>query len=119
MTEWGCRFTNEAVRDLEHLPPRERAAVMNVIGKLSALGPSLAFPHVSAVLGAPALFELRPRAGRSRHRPLFIKAGNEFVILVIAKDGKSNRRSFNNSVRQAMAFKSTLDKIKGEADGKK
>src|SRR2546428_8506695 len=43
----------------------------HVIQKLSALGIKLGYPHSSKVVGADNLRELRPRAGRSRVRPLF------------------------------------------------
>jgi hypothetical protein len=81
---------------------------MNAVEKLEALGPNLRFPHVSAVLGFPGLYELRPQAGRSRHRPLFAKFANEYVILTIAPEARANRRGFMNMVNQAVKIKSRL-----------
>jgi phage-related protein len=111
MKLWGCGFTDEAINELERLPVRERAAIMNAVEKLEALGPNLRFPHVSAVLGFPGLYELRPQAGRSRHRPLFAKFANVYVILAIAPEARADRRGFLNVVNQAVKIKARFNDI--------
>ena len=46
------RFTPEARREFQALPPSEREAMRNAIGKLEQAGDQLAFPHSSSVRGA-------------------------------------------------------------------
>lgn len=111
MKLWGCGFTDEAINELERLSVRERAAIMNAVEKLEALGPNLRFPHVSAVLGFPGLYELRPQAGRSRHRPLFAKFANGYVILALAPEARADRRGFLNVVNQAVEIKARFNDI--------
>ena len=113
MKPWGCGFTDEAINELERLPVRERVAIMNAVEKLEALGPNLRFPHVSAVLGFPGVYELRPQAGRSRHRPLFAKFANGYVILAVAPEARANRRGFLSVVNQAVKMKARFDHNEG------
>jgi hypothetical protein len=82
----------------------ERAAIQHAIMKLEAIGPSLGAPHSSAIKGAngAGLRELRPRAGRSRWRPIYNRASERsFVILAVAPEAKIDRRGFDEKVRQA------------------
>src|SRR5579864_8960459 len=51
----------------------ERAAIQHAREKLEVVGPRLGAPHSSAIKGGDGsgLRELRPRAGRSRWRPIY------------------------------------------------
>jgi hypothetical protein len=55
----------------------ERAAIQHAREKLEAIGPRLGAPHSSAIRGedGSGLRELRPRAGRSRWRPIYRQVG--------------------------------------------
>lgn len=82
----------------------ERAAIQHAREKLEALGPQLGAPHSSAVKGddGTGLRELRPRAGRSRWRPIYRQVQPRiFVILAMAPEAKIDRRGFDRSVRDA------------------
>lgn len=84
--------------------PAERVAIQHARDKLEALGPRLATPHSSAIKGkgGAGLRELRPRAGRSRWRPIYrrVKPGI-FVILAVAPEAQIDRRGFDESIRHA------------------
>lgn len=45
--------------------------------------------------------KLRPRAGRSRMRPLYGRAGDAFVIVAIGPEALIDRRGFDRAVRVA------------------
>jgi hypothetical protein len=64
---WTVVYHPKARAEADAVPAQERKAIDNAVDKLAALGPMLAFPHSSKVMGDPggALRELRPRAGRS------------------------------------------------------
>lgn len=84
--------------------PAERVAIQHVRDKLQALGPKLAAPHSSAIKGeaGAGLRELRPRAGRSRWRPIYRRVDPKiFVILAIAPEAQIDARGFERSIRQA------------------
>jgi mRNA-degrading endonuclease RelE of RelBE toxin-antitoxin system len=51
---WKVRFHPVATKELARLPPRERAAVLKAVDKLTLLGPALPFAHCSAVQGVAA-----------------------------------------------------------------
>jgi hypothetical protein len=82
----------------------ERAAIQHAREKLEAIGPRLGAPHSSAVRGedGSGLRELRPRAGRSRWRPIYrrVQPGT-FVILAVAPEAEIDKRSFDEIVRHA------------------
>jgi hypothetical protein len=82
----------------------ERAAIQHAREKLEAVGPQLSAPHSSAIKGeaGSGLRELRPRAGRSRWRPIYrrVRPGI-FVILAVAPEAQIDRRGFNEMVRSA------------------
>lgn len=74
--------------------------------KLEAAGPRLAHPHSSAVQGegGQGLRELRPRAGRSRWRPIYRRVTpSSFVILAVAPEAMIDSRGFDDAVRRAVA----------------
>jgi hypothetical protein len=82
----------------------ERAAIQHAREKLEAIGPRLGAPHSSAIKGedGSGLRELRPRAGRSRWRPIYRQVGPEtFVILAVAPEAEIDGRGFDEKVRDA------------------
>lgn len=82
----------------------ERAAIQHAREKLEAIGPRLGAPHSSAVKGeeGSGLRELRPRAGRSRWRPLYRRAQpGVIVILAVAPEAQIDKRGFDEAVRNA------------------
>jgi hypothetical protein len=84
--------------------PAERVAVQHAREKLEALGPLLGAPHSSAIKsdGGAGLRELRPRAGRSRWRPIYRQVQPEtFVILAVAPEAQIGRRAFDRAIRDA------------------
>jgi hypothetical protein len=89
----------KALRDLS-----ERVAIQHAREKLEILGPKLAAPHCSAVKGeeGTGLRELRPRAGRSRWRPIYRRVDVRiFVILAIAPEAQVDKRGFERAIRAA------------------
>lgn len=95
----------ETERELAR-PEGEIQAMWNVIEKLMSEGARLRFPHTSAVAGSPleGLRELRPRAGRSRWRPLYIQVEKtEFLILTVAPEAQIDKRGFRAAVERAEA----------------
>lgn len=67
---WTVVDLPEAERERGRLSARERSTLYNAVAKLQAIGPSLGYPHSSAVRGTDRLRGLRPRAGRSPIRRL-------------------------------------------------
>jgi hypothetical protein len=82
----------------------ERAAIQHARMKLEVVGPGLGSPHSSAIKGADGsgLRELRPRAGRSRWRPVYKRVSPRiFIILAVAPEAAIDKRGFNEKVRDA------------------
>lgn len=82
----------------------ERSAIQHAREKLEAIGPRLGAPHNSAIKGENGLGlrELRPRAGRSRWRPIYRQVGPEtFAILAVAPEAEIDKRGFDQKVRDA------------------
>ncbi|HYM46270.1 MAG TPA: type II toxin-antitoxin system RelE/ParE family toxin [Solirubrobacteraceae bacterium] len=82
----------------------ERVAIQHAREKLQALGPRLGAPHSSAVQSekGTGLRELRPRAGRSRWRPIYRRIQPRvFVILAVAPEAQIDKRGFDETVRNA------------------
>ncbi len=82
----------------------ERVAIGHAQEKLEAIGWRLGSPHSSAIKGEQGfgLRELRPRAGRSRWRPLYRRVGVEsFVVLVLAPEASLNARGFDKAIQDA------------------
>jgi hypothetical protein len=98
---WVVAYLPEAEQERAALPKPERAALINADAKLSAYGPQLGYPHTSAVRGAVALRELRPRAGRSACRALYRQVGEVFVVAAVGPEAQSDPRGFSRAVRQA------------------
>jgi len=82
----------------------ERNAIQHAREKLEALGPRLGAPHTSAIRGedGSGMRELRPRAGRSRWRPIYRRAQpRTFVILAVAPEAQIDKRGFDQKVAKA------------------
>jgi hypothetical protein len=99
---WVVAYLPEAELERAGLPKADRAALINADAKLAAYGPRLGYPHTSAVLGAHALRELRPRAGRSAYRALYRQVGEVFVVAAVGPEAQSDSRGFGRAVRQAL-----------------
>ena len=65
----------------------------HAVEKLQALGAQLPFPHASRVRGAATLFELRPRAGRSKWRAFYRQVGAAMVIAAIGPEATVDARA--------------------------
>jgi hypothetical protein len=98
---WTVVFHPLAEKEFGALPAPDRVAVVHATEKLAALGPLLPHPHQSDVRGGEGLRELRPRAGRSRIRPLYARIGDTFVILTIGPEALVDRRGFDRATRIA------------------
>jgi hypothetical protein len=78
--------------------------MQHAVEKLKAEGPRLMHPHSSAVQGAAGkgFRELRPRAGRSRWRPIYRRATPDtFVIIAVAPEATIDQRGFDAAVARA------------------
>jgi hypothetical protein len=85
-------------------PADEIAAIEHAVEKLRQLGPRLRHPHSSAVQGeaGKGLRELRPRAGRSRWRPIYRQMRPDtFVILAVGQEAQIDQASFRSAVLRA------------------
>jgi hypothetical protein len=105
----------EAVVELTSLPTQERVALANAMKKLEALGPTLPFPHSSAVRNADRLRELRPRAGRSPWRAFYRQIGDViFVVGAVGPEAAVKPRDFIRAIQTAEA---RLGKIEHDEEG--
>ena len=85
-------------------PPEEKVAMEHAVEKLQAAGPRLKHPHSSAIQGSAGkgLRELRPRAGRSRWRPLYRRVTPDtFVIFAVGPEAQIDSSGFNAAVDRA------------------
>lgn len=76
------------------------------------MGPRLQRPHSSAVQGTAGkgLRELRPRAGRSRWRPIYRRVTPDtFVILAVGPEAQIDRSGFDAAVDRAAKRFADLD----------
>ncbi len=103
------RFTHEARLEFRAMPPPEREAMRNAIGKLEQAGENLAYPHSSHVRGVANLRELRPRAGRSPWRAFYRRIGAEIVIGAFGPEAKADPTGFKRAVRAAAERLDVLD----------
>jgi hypothetical protein len=90
----------------------ERVAIQHAREKLAAIGGRLGAPHSSAIKGeeGAGLRELRPRAGRSRWRPIYRQVqARIFVILAVAPEAQIDKRGFEGKVRSAQQRLRELD----------
>lgn len=79
--------------------------------KLEALGPSLPYPHSSAVQDADRLRELRPRAGNSPSRAFYRQVGEAFVVAAIGPEAQVKPRDFIRAVRAAEDRLNKLEEV--------
>lgn len=106
---WTVVYLPEAERERDTLPAFERNAPYNAIAKLQAIGPTLGYPHTSAVQAALQLRELRPRAGRSPWRGLDRQVGDTFVVAAVAPEAQQDRRGFKRACNEAIKRLSELE----------
>ncbi len=93
-------------------PPEEKVAMEHAVAKLKAAGPRLTHPHSSAVQGTAGkgCRELRPRAGRSRWRPIYRRATPDtFVIVAVAPEAQIDQRGFDAAVARAAERYAQID----------
>ncbi len=93
-------------------PAAEKVAMLHAVQKLEAAGSRLGHPHSSAVQGVAGqgLRELRPRAGRSRWRPLYRRVSSStFVILAVGPEAQIDSRGFDAAVSRAVARLAKID----------
>lgn len=79
--------------------------MQHAVEKLRATGSLLKFPHSSAVQGrdGKGFRELRPRAGRSRWRPIYRRVTSDtFVIFAVAPEVEIDKGGFDAAVRKAV-----------------
>ena len=95
------RFTHDARREFHALPPTEREAMRNAIGKLEQAGETVTYPHSSRVRGVVNLRELRPRAGRSPWRDFYRRIRAEIVIGAFGPEAQADPPGFARAVRAA------------------
>jgi hypothetical protein len=101
----------EAERD-ESWPAAEKVAMLHAAQKLEAVGPRLGHPHSSAVQGelGEGFRELRPRAGRSRWRPIYRRVNpSTFVIFAVAPESEIDSRGYGAAVERAVERFRELD----------
>lgn len=87
-------------------PVAEIVAIEHAVEKLRAIGPRLRHPHSSAVRGdvGKGLRELRPRAGRSRWRPIYRQLKQDtFVILAVGQEAQLDASSFRAATKRAQS----------------
>lgn len=99
---WTVRYLNDAAKEREVMPAREKVALDQATAKLEVLGPVLPYPHQSAVREAPGLRELRPRAGRSAWRALYRRVEDSFLVAAVGPEAQSDRRGFDRMVKLAV-----------------
>jgi hypothetical protein len=99
---WVVLYVDEAAEERQSLPTQERNAMDRAVDKLEAFGPRLPYPHQSDVRDAPALRELRPRAGRSPWRAFYARIGDSFVIGSIGPEAEVDPWGFRRTVRAAL-----------------
>lgn len=104
------QFHPAARAELAALPVPEQRAFDHAVEKLVAVGAQLPFPHTSKVQGASMLFELRPRAGRSRWRAFYRRVGEVMVIAAVGPEAHVDPRGFTRAVEAAQQRLAALDK---------
>ena len=93
-------------------PPAEKVAMAHAVEKLHAAGPRLKHPHSSAVQGSAGkdLRELRPRAGRSRWRPIYRRVTPDtFVLFAVGPEAQIDGSGFDAAVDRAAKRFAELD----------
>jgi hypothetical protein len=86
-------------------PAPEKVAMLHAAQKLEGAGPRLGHPHSSAVRGdlGRSFRELRPRAGRSRWRPIYRRVNpSTFVIFAVGPEAEIDSRGYDAAVARAV-----------------
>ena len=86
-------------------PAAENVAMLHAAQKLEAAGPRLGHPHSSAVRGefGKGFRELRPRAGRSRWRPIYRRVSpSTFLIFAVGPEAGIDSRGYDAAVARAV-----------------
>jgi hypothetical protein len=101
---WPVRYHPSARQEADAISSQDQRAIDNAVDKLAALGPNLAFPHSSNVMGSKggSLRELRPRAGRSSWRCIYCRIEDVFVILAVCKEAQCDQTAFKRGVERAI-----------------
>jgi hypothetical protein len=87
-------------------PAAEKVAMLHAVEKLEATGPRLGHPHTSAVKGevGRGFRELRPRAGRSRWRPIYRRVDpTTFVIFAVGPEAEIDTRGYDAAIARAVS----------------
>ena len=93
-------------------PAAEKVAMLHAAQKLEAAGPRLGHPHSSAVRGefGKGFRELRPRAGRSRWRPIYRRVNlSTFVIFAVGPEVGIESRGYGAAVARAVERSGQLE----------
>ena len=106
---WAVVYHPGAETEYRSLSAADRNAVDNAVRKLETYGPSLPYPHQSAVRDSKSLRELRPRGGRSRVRPLYLRRADTFVIVAIGPESQVDPRRFDRALRLATSRLSDIE----------
>lgn len=92
------------MRDLEDVKAKdERKAVFNAIDKLRQLGPRLTPPHIKALAGETDLFELRPKQGSSKTRPIVVRQAAGYLVIAVAADHAKDMDTAIRAARERLA----------------
>jgi hypothetical protein len=86
-------------------PAQEKVAMLHAAQKLEAAGPRLGHPHSSAVRGelGQGFRELRPRAGRSRWRPIYRRVNvSTFVIFAVGPEAEIGSHGYDSALARAV-----------------
>lgn len=108
---WDVRFTDEARQELNQraVTRQEKAAILNAVAKLRALGLQLPFPHQGNVESAQSIRELRPRQGNSPWRAFYCRVGDTFVIASIGPEADVDAHGFARAVDAAQQRCGAID----------
>jgi len=82
--------------------------MLNAITNIEIEEDTLGFPHTSRVFGVRKVWELRPRAGRSRSRAFYRVIRGTVVIAAIGPEAEVDPRGFR---RAAQAAERALDAL--------
>lgn len=97
-------FHHAARAEFNAIPSEnEKEAMREVIRKQEAQDGELGAPHARAIVGSRGLWELRPRAGRSRWRAMYRRVGHRMLVGAFGPEARIDRPGFDQAVRRAEA----------------
>lgn len=102
--QWEVEWHPAAREERRSIEASERRAIHHVIEKLRATGVRLPSEHQRAIRGpgGEGLWELRPRCGKSRWRPLYRQCGERtFIVLAIAPEVEVDKRGYQQAIKLA------------------